>query len=97
MTRPPEQLLLKLLAMWFCCCPAADPARRSFSKVITRTLWLPVACTAPLPQASKYGRARVIAQGPAQGGEGPEDVQIAMETCPVDCIYWVGDKIAEAQ
>ncbi|GBF89281.1 molecular chaperone [Raphidocelis subcapitata] len=36
---------------------------------------------------SQYGRARVVTQprGPVQ----QEDVQIAMETCPVDCIHWV--------
>jgi ferredoxin len=27
---------------------------------------------------------------PPQGPDQQEDVQIAMETCPVDCIHWVG-------
>lgn len=36
-------------------------------------------------EASKYGRARVISQSAAT----PEEVQVAMEVCPVDCIHWV--------
>jgi ferredoxin len=36
-------------------------------------------------EASKYGRARVV----SQVAEPPEDIQIAMEVCPVSCIYWV--------
>jgi ferredoxin len=37
-------------------------------------------------EASKYGRARVI----SQTAEPPDDIQIAIEVCPVSCIYWVG-------
>ncbi|GLC69242.1 hypothetical protein PLESTF_000806200 [Pleodorina starrii] len=36
-------------------------------------------------EASKYGRARVI----AQDADEVESVQIAIECCPVDCIHWV--------
>lgn len=36
-------------------------------------------------EASKYGRARVISQTAAE----VEDMQIAIECCPVDCIHWV--------
>eukprot|EP00877_Chromochloris_zofingiensis_P011364 jgi/Chrzof1/6481/Cz18g12190.t1 len=36
-------------------------------------------------ESSKYGRARVISQDASD----TEEVQIAMETCPVDCIHWV--------
>eukprot|EP00197_Chlamydomonas_leiostraca_P007222 CAMPEP_0202865680 /NCGR_PEP_ID=MMETSP1391-20130828/6292_1 /ASSEMBLY_ACC=CAM_ASM_000867 /TAXON_ID=1034604 /ORGANISM="Chlamydomonas leiostraca, Strain SAG 11-49" /LENGTH=356 /DNA_ID=CAMNT_0049545545 /DNA_START=139 /DNA_END=1210 /DNA_ORIENTATION=+ len=36
-------------------------------------------------EASKYGRARVI----SQTADIPDDIQIAIEVCPVSCIYWV--------
>ncbi|GFR44489.1 hypothetical protein Agub_g5752, partial [Astrephomene gubernaculifera] len=36
-------------------------------------------------EASKYGRARVI----SQEADTPEEVQVAIECCPVDCIHWV--------
>ena len=36
-------------------------------------------------EASKYGRARVI----SQTSDELESVQIAIESCPVDCIHWV--------
>lgn len=36
-------------------------------------------------EPSKYGRARVV----AQGASSIEEIEIAMETCPVDCIHWV--------
>ncbi|KAG2482476.1 hypothetical protein HYH03_018583 [Edaphochlamys debaryana] len=36
-------------------------------------------------EESKYGRARVI----SQTAEPVEEIQIAIESCPVDCIHWV--------
>lgn len=36
-------------------------------------------------EESLYGRARVI----KQGADTQDDIGIAMETCPVDCIHWV--------
>ncbi|KAF6253685.1 hypothetical protein COO60DRAFT_397361 [Scenedesmus sp. NREL 46B-D3] len=46
------------------------------------------ACPAAfLVEESKYGRARVIAGADVLSLE--EDVQVAIETCPVDCIHWV--------
>mmetsp|Transcript_13920 Transcript_13920/g.30057 ORF Transcript_13920/g.30057 Transcript_13920/m.30057 type:complete len:348 (-) Transcript_13920:530-1573(-) len=44
--------------------------------------WAP--CTFEI-EASKYGRARVI----AQNGDNLDDIQVAIEVCPVDCIHWV--------
>lgn len=38
-------------------------------------------------EASKYGRARVVPG--ADMSQLEEEVQVAIETCPVDCIYWV--------
>uniref|UniRef100_A0A383W798 J domain-containing protein n=1 Tax=Tetradesmus obliquus TaxID=3088 RepID=A0A383W798_TETOB len=40
-----------------------------------------------LVEESKYGRARVIPGADVLALE--EDVQVAIETCPVDCIHWV--------
>lgn len=36
-------------------------------------------------EGSKYGRARVI----SQEIQDPVDIEIAIESCPVDCIHWV--------
>jgi ferredoxin len=36
-------------------------------------------------EASKFGRARVI----DQAGNDTEEIEIAIESCPVDCIHWV--------
>eukprot|EP00882_Tetradesmus_deserticola_P002356 GHRQ01002514.1.p1 GENE.GHRQ01002514.1~~GHRQ01002514.1.p1 ORF type:complete len:364 (+),score=150.51 GHRQ01002514.1:179-1270(+) len=46
------------------------------------------ACPAAfLVEESKYGRARVIPGADVLALE--EEVQVAIETCPVDCIHWV--------
>lgn len=39
-------------------------------------------------EGSKYGRARVLPGVDAL--ELQEEVEVAMLTCPVDCIHWVG-------
>lgn len=39
------------------------------------------------PQESLFGRARVI----NQQGNGPEEIQISMDACPVSCIHWVSE------
>jgi ferredoxin len=49
-------------------------------------------CVRACPEAffiegSKYGRARVLPGVDPLAIE--EEVQVAMETCPVDCIHWV--------
>lgn len=39
-------------------------------------------------ESSKYGRARVMPGVDAL--ELQDEVEVAMLTCPVDCIHWVG-------
>lgn len=36
-------------------------------------------------EESYHGRARVV----RQGVDSQDDLQVAIETCPVDCIHWV--------
>ena len=40
-------------------------------------------------ESSKYGRARVMQQPAVTDEAAVEEVQVAIETCPVDCIHWV--------